>query len=48
MVFSGLFQDRFIDQVQIVAYLHEWNNQGVANSGGEFVYWVNNKSRKKK
>ena len=25
MEFSGLFQDKFIDQVQVVGYLHDWN-----------------------
>ena len=24
MAFSGRFADRFVDQVQVVAYLHEW------------------------
>lgn len=25
MVFSGRFRERFVDQVQVVAYLHEWH-----------------------
>ena len=37
MVFSGLFQDRFVDQVQIVGYLHQW--QPSPERQGEFVYW---------
>jgi len=24
MKFSGLFEDRFVHQVQVVAYLHSW------------------------
>lgn len=36
MVFSGLFTDRFIDQVQVVGYLHEWSTEGV---GGDFIYY---------
>ena len=38
MAFSGLFRDRFIDQVQVVAYIHKWEDAGGAR-GGEFVYW---------
>lgn len=37
MVFSNLFQDKFIDQVQVVAYLHRWTD--VSRRAGEFVYW---------
>ena len=33
MLFSGLFQDRFIHQVQVVGYLHS------VPSGGDFVYY---------
>lgn len=39
MVFSGLFRDRFVDQVQVVAYLHEW---AAPDRGGSFVYWNDN------
>eukprot|EP00595_Chromulina_sp_UTEXLB2642_P003331 CAMPEP_0196764640 /NCGR_PEP_ID=MMETSP1095-20130614/6544_1 /TAXON_ID=96789 ORGANISM="Chromulina nebulosa, Strain UTEXLB2642" /NCGR_SAMPLE_ID=MMETSP1095 /ASSEMBLY_ACC=CAM_ASM_000446 /LENGTH=375 /DNA_ID=CAMNT_0042120715 /DNA_START=82 /DNA_END=1209 /DNA_ORIENTATION=+ len=40
MVFSGLWKDEFIDQVQVVGYLHDWK---INNSvGGEFVYYNNN------
>lgn len=35
MVASGLWRDRYVDQVQIVAYLHEWDE----DRGGNFVYW---------
>lgn len=34
MVFSGLFQDRFIDQVQVVGYLHDQMAMTDRNSGG--------------
>ena len=37
MQFSGLFEDRFIDQVQLVAYFHEW--PGSFEEGGDFVFW---------
>jgi hypothetical protein len=37
MVFSNLFQDRFIDQVQVVGYLHEW--QPSEERASDFVYW---------
>jgi hypothetical protein len=37
MVHSGLFADRFVHQVQVVTYIHEWN--ATAERGGEFVYW---------
>eukprot|EP01033_Poteriospumella_lacustris_P002562 gene2562-1860_t len=40
MVFSNLFQDKFVDQIQVVGYLHKWKE--VAKSdGGEFVYYLN-------
>ncbi len=38
MVFSNLFNEKFIDQVQVVGYLHQWDAIG---QGGEFV-WYNN------
>ncbi len=38
MKFSGLFEDRFVDQVQVVAYLHQWTDE----RGGKFVYWTEN------
>ena len=34
MVFSNLFQNRFVDQVQVVGYLHKFD---AAGRGGEFV-----------
>jgi len=34
MVFSGLFQDRFIDQVQVVGYLHDQMAVEDRSSGG--------------
>ena len=39
MVFSGLFEDEFIDQVQVVGYFHEW--EATADRAGEFVLWHN-------
>jgi len=38
MQFSNLFSDRFIDQVQVVGYLHEWTD----NSSGSFIYYDQN------
>ena len=38
MAFSGLFADRFVDQVQVVAYFHEWEDAGGAR-GGAFAHW---------
>eukprot|EP01059_Diplonema_ambulator_P022967 TRINITY_DN38334_c0_g1_i1.p1 TRINITY_DN38334_c0_g1~~TRINITY_DN38334_c0_g1_i1.p1 ORF type:complete len:465 (+),score=58.93 TRINITY_DN38334_c0_g1_i1:152-1546(+) len=35
MKFSGLFEDRFINQVQVVGYIHDWED----DRDGEFVYW---------
>lgn len=35
MVSSGMWQEQYIDQVQIVAYLHDWNDE----RGGNFIYW---------
>jgi hypothetical protein len=39
MAFSGLFADRFIDQVQLVAYFHEWQDASGAR-GGTFAHWA--------
>eukprot|EP00163_Fabomonas_tropica_P001901 TRINITY_DN11404_c0_g1_i1.p1 TRINITY_DN11404_c0_g1~~TRINITY_DN11404_c0_g1_i1.p1 ORF type:complete len:432 (+),score=114.06 TRINITY_DN11404_c0_g1_i1:149-1444(+) len=39
MVFSNLFQDKFVDQVQVVAYLHRWQKDQVKKRAGSFVYW---------
>ena len=42
MVFSGLFQDKFINQIQVVGYLHEWAEDNVnPGDGGDFVYYTN-------
>ena len=38
MQFSGLFAGRFVDQVQLVAYFHEWEDAGGAR-GGAFAHW---------
>jgi hypothetical protein len=38
MAFSGLFADRLVDQVQLVAYYHEWEDATGAR-GGSFVHW---------
>ena len=40
MVFSGLFTDRFVHQVQVVGYYHRWSD--VARRSGDFVYWDRN------
>lgn len=40
MVFSGLFVDKFINQIQVVGYLHDWQLDD--RLGGEFVYYLNN------
>ncbi len=37
MQFSGLFEDKFIDQVQVVGYIHDW--EPTADRAGRFVYW---------
>ena len=48
MVWSGLFQDKFIDQVQVVGYLHEWEPAAAADGGpsggGEFLWYDNSTS----
>lgn len=38
MVFSGLWRDELVDQVQVVAYLHDW--QASADRGGRLLYWA--------
>ena len=42
MKFSGLFEDRFINQVQVVAYLHQWDDE----REGKFVFWTGNEDAK--
>lgn len=44
MVYSNLFNDRFIDQVQVVGYLHRWHPKDKANAGGDFIYYPGGKS----
>ena len=45
MVFSGLYRDKFINQIQVVGYLHEWENDAVSpGDGGDFVYYTNSTS----
>jgi hypothetical protein len=39
MVFSNLFQEEFVDQVQIVGYLHNWTAHGDPSIGGDFIYY---------
>jgi hypothetical protein len=42
MEFSGLFQEQFIHQIQVVSYLHEWPKENVnPGDGGDFVYYSN-------
>ncbi|GMH92484.1 hypothetical protein TrST_g1908 [Triparma strigata] len=38
MKFSGLWDDYFIPQVQVVAYFHTWTWS--PDRGGEFAYWL--------
>ena len=38
MVFSGLFQDSFIDQVQVVGYYHKWKDPAMKR-GGIFKFY---------
>uniref|UniRef100_A0A6B2L527 Uncharacterized protein n=1 Tax=Arcella intermedia TaxID=1963864 RepID=A0A6B2L527_9EUKA len=38
MKFSGLFEERFVDQVQVVSYLHNWTD----DRDGSFVFWTDN------
>eukprot|EP01128_Nolandella_sp_AFSM9_P009179 TRINITY_DN57_c4_g1_i1.p1 TRINITY_DN57_c4_g1~~TRINITY_DN57_c4_g1_i1.p1 ORF type:complete len:472 (+),score=115.22 TRINITY_DN57_c4_g1_i1:164-1417(+) len=45
MVFSGLWEDQFVDQIQVVAYLHEW--EATPERGGQFVYWDENQKGKR-
>ena len=41
MVFSGRFTERFVDQVQVVAYLHAWEpSSRRRGKGGAFVHWA--------
>ena len=45
MKFSGLWDDRFVHQVQVVAYLHRWQPKPTKrldeDQSGSFVYWTN-------
>jgi len=38
MVFSDMWQEQFVDQVQVVAYYHQWSPDNVKGAG-EFLYW---------
>jgi len=42
MKFSGLWEEDFVDQVQVVGYLHQWNN--TEEREGSFVYWTENQA----
>lgn len=42
MLASNLFQAEFIDQIQVVAYLHKWKASEMKGQGGDFVYYANN------
>jgi hypothetical protein len=35
MVFSGLFKEQFVDQVQVVGYLHDWTPTDVSAKTGK-------------
>lgn len=39
MVFSGLYSDLFVNQIQVVGYLHSWHSDKV---GGDFIYFPTN------
>ena len=39
MAFSGLFAERLVDQVQLAAYYHDWEDASGAR-GGAFVHWA--------
>jgi hypothetical protein len=41
MVFSNLFKDNFIDQVQVVGYLSEYDTNNT-DMGGDFIYYTDN------
>ncbi|GMH78284.1 hypothetical protein TL16_g07742 [Triparma laevis f. inornata] len=42
MKFSGIWDDFFIPQVQVVAYFHKW--KWSEERGGEFAYWLPNEN----
>lgn len=45
MVFSNLFSEKFVNQIQVVAYLNRWSEEDTAKAeGGEFVYYTNSSS----
>jgi len=39
MAFSGLFKERFVDQVQVVGYLHDWEEPNGTTPSGLFLYF---------
>ncbi|CAK9088781.1 unnamed protein product [Durusdinium trenchii] len=47
MVFSGLFQERFVDQVQVVGYLHDQMAVEDQSAGGLFLYYDENSATPK-
>lgn len=38
MQFSDLFKEQFVDQIQVVAYFHNWEDKEKTR-GGEFLWW---------
>jgi hypothetical protein len=42
MLASNLFAEQFIDQIQVVAYLHKWHPKDRPGLGGDFIYYSNN------
>lgn len=44
MKFSGLWEDVFVDQVQVVGYLHKWDPTSFPHheDAGQFLYWDSN------
>jgi hypothetical protein len=48
MKFSGMWDEKFVDQVQVVGYLHRWEPTEAVDTSvdhdnfGSFIYWNNN------
>ena len=50
MVFSDLFYEQFVHQVQVVGYLHQWRvgRDKKVGAGGEFVFFKKQKDEEGK
>jgi len=44
MKFSGMWEKEFVDQVQVVAYYHQWSDEGGKRKGDFAVYDDNTKA----